>query len=84
MSTDAKKAEFILKLEALTREYGISIGGCGCCGSPWLDEEADVSDARSGYSVSDGEGATERIEWLTPTDDFGWNRYADKIVRAGS
>jgi hypothetical protein len=28
--------EFMKELSALTQKYGISIGGCGCCHSPWL------------------------------------------------
>lgn len=27
---------FIEALTKLCEEYGASIGGCGCCGSPWL------------------------------------------------
>lgn len=31
-----KRKKFLKELTALTRAYGIGIGGCGCCGSPWL------------------------------------------------
>ena len=27
---------FLKGLAALTSKYGIAIGGCGCCGSPYL------------------------------------------------
>jgi hypothetical protein len=27
---------FLTELTALTIKYGIEIGGCGCCGSPFL------------------------------------------------
>lgn len=27
---------FLEELSALTREWGVEIGGCGCCGSPWV------------------------------------------------
>ena len=29
-------AAFLTDLAALTEKHGIEIGGCGCCGSPWL------------------------------------------------
>ena len=29
--------KFLEDLSLLTHKYGISIGGCGCCGSPWID-----------------------------------------------
>ena len=29
-------AAFLADLAALTEKHGIEIGGCGCCGSPWL------------------------------------------------
>lgn len=29
---------FLNDLNKLTNGYGISIGGCGCCGSPWLKD----------------------------------------------
>ena len=30
--------KFLIGLEKLTRETGITIGGCGCCGGQFLDE----------------------------------------------
>ena len=44
-----QKERFLIELTELTRKHGIVIGGCGCCGSPWLDDVIDVSDERSGY-----------------------------------
>lgn len=31
-----KVVEFLTELTRLTDKYGIEIGGCGCCGSPWI------------------------------------------------
>lgn len=31
-------SNFLKELEALTRKYKVAIGGCGCCGSPWLND----------------------------------------------
>lgn len=41
------------KLYDLFEEYGVEIGGCGCCGSPWLDAVGDnwsVRFAFDGYA----------------------------------
>lgn len=32
-----KVAAFLEELSTLTRKHGVMIGGCGCCGSPWLE-----------------------------------------------
>lgn len=31
-----KLIEFLTELTKLTNKYGFWIGGCGCCGSPWV------------------------------------------------
>ena len=33
---ESNLAAFLADLAALTEKHGIEIGGCGCCGSPWL------------------------------------------------
>ena len=30
--------KFLEELSELSNKYGFVIGGCGCCGSPWVDE----------------------------------------------
>jgi hypothetical protein len=44
--------KFLKELSALSRRYKIKIGGCGCCGSPWL---ADVEGRGGKYESNGGE-----------------------------
>lgn len=44
-----KLIEFLAELTKLTDKYGFEIGGCGCCGSPWV--------------ASDGKDSGERLEY---------------------
>lgn len=75
--TDEQKRQFLLDLTELTRKHGIAVGGCGCCGSPFL-MEADCSDERAGYSDS---GRSD-FSWIAPSDKYDWEHYSDGIVRA--
>ncbi len=40
MEKDDKETitKFLNELSILTNKYGIIIGGCGCCGSPYLEK----------------------------------------------
>lgn len=69
---------FLVGLERLTRETGVAIGGCGCCGSPFLIDDADVSDERSGYSNN---GYAGEVTWVTPSDEYAWENYSESIVK---
>lgn len=31
-----RQDKFLVELTKLTMKYGVAIGGCGCCGSPYL------------------------------------------------
>lgn len=53
------KQSALKKLTAFTNETKIVIGGCGCCGSPWL-RKADGS----GHYISDGDSD---LEWVGKT-----------------
>ena len=71
--TDKERA-FLLELTALSRKHNIVIGGCGCCGSPWIDKE-DCSNPAAGY----GSGNCD-VEWLSPGDDQ-WEKHGQTVVR---
>ena len=73
--TDNEKA-FLIGLEKLTRETGIRICGCGCCGSPYM-AEAEISSEKSGY----GFGYAGEVSWLDPKDDYYWEKYSESIVK---
>jgi len=78
MAEDADRTKrrraFLTELGELTKKYGVAIGGCGCCGSPWLDDDADVSDERAGYSEGGGE-----LQWITPGDIYLWEAYLNQL-----
>lgn len=33
---EEKQEKFLVELAKLTKKYNVAIGGCGCCGSPYL------------------------------------------------
>ena len=41
------------KLTRFTRETGYVIGGCGCCGSPWMQRVKNLD----GFYVADGDAS---------------------------
>lgn len=51
---------FLKELSALTRKHKISISGCGCCGSPYLQEISDEDASDAEYEVL---GNPERLWW---------------------
>ena len=75
---DERKADFLLGLAKLTRATGIAIGGCGCCGSPRIDAlTPEDLDERAGY----GYGYAGKVSWISPSDSYSWEHYADSVVR---
>ena len=76
--TDKEKA-FLIGLERLSRETGIVIGGCGCCGSPYLTEELSMPE-QAGY----GEGGSGQVKWISPLDAYDWEEYGNTVVKAGN
>ena len=40
---------FLKELSVLTNKYRIEIGGCGCCGSPWLADKDYINKEKLEY-----------------------------------
>ena len=38
------KREFLKELQALCKDWNVTISGCGCCGSPWIVFDDDTMD----------------------------------------
>lgn len=78
MKTEEQRMEdFMIGLTKLTRDTGIEIMGCGCCGSPNLESinDNDLDNERAGYGYING-----RVAWISPNDQYDWENYADSIV----
>jgi hypothetical protein len=77
---NSNEKAFLVGLEKLSRETGVVVCGCGCCGSPFLNaletpESVDVA----GYSADDDSLVSE-IRWVSPADDYVWNEYKGRIA----
>lgn len=74
--TDNEK-KFLIGLAMLTRETGVEIGGCGCCGSPFL-LDAKITSSESGYSTN---GRSSEVRWVDPSEKYYWDKYRNNVVR---
>jgi len=54
-------AAFLKELSELSEKYGITIGGCGCCSSPFLFDF--YPDERGGHYTAD----PDNLSWRKPT-----------------
>lgn len=50
-TTEENTKAFLAGLSELSRKYGVGIGGCGCCGSPFITSQD--KDCPGGYEESD-------------------------------
>lgn len=80
--------QFLLGLRELTLKWGVTIAGCGCCGSPFLCEQEIVDTLEQGGYCS-GSGDDENIFFVRPpsekeTNDLflkrNWEEYGEKII----
>lgn len=63
-TTMQNKERFLKELTALTKRFDIRIAGCGCCGSPRLEETFEHDDKL--YQVSE---QNDELTYRKPTDD---------------
>ena len=77
MTITEKERQFILELNCLTRKHRIKIGGCGCCGSPFLEEIEKEPGPNDGYAC---DGSTE-LEWIAEIDPYFSEDDMGRIVR---
>lgn len=76
--SDKERMEaFIRDLTEITRKHGVAIGGCGCCGSPYLDDEASVHQ-EAGYAFLDGWNT--HLCWIHPKH-LWWKQNMKDIIR---
>lgn len=70
---------FIKELTALSKKHNVYISGCGCCGSPSVDEgKSDPVCDEAGY-VFEGQ-----LQWASPGDfywDYEGEMYKDKVIK---
>jgi hypothetical protein len=76
---DENKIKFLQGLEKLTRETGVSIGGCGCCGSPFLSE-LEIKDLvfECGYAAEEN---GDKVCWISQSDEYDW-KYSRHLIRS--
>lgn len=68
--------DFIKELEQLSRKYKIAVGGCGCCGSPYLDAlKSEAIHDGAGYSYED------RLMWISKDDSYDWDSLNVGIIK---
>lgn len=58
--------EFLKELTELTKKHGLAIGGCGCCGSPFIYEVKDKNKEPATDLIWD-----EKLEKYTYYDEEG-------------
>ena len=61
--------EFLKELSELTQKHGFYIYGCGCCGSPWINDRKNEVDADDLYY--NDEKQKYEVKYVYPTKKGG-------------
>ena len=75
--TDQER-EFLIGLRELTIRTGMTIGGCGCCGSPFVDK---MEDKERTVIDSSGYVLCPEVKWVSPNDAYDFRKYGADIVK---
>ena len=71
--------QFLLGLRELTLKYGVTISGCGCCGSPYLSDLSDTEKVDTlelgGYAVEDD---GDNLKFVRPPSEKDANKYWER------
>lgn len=70
MSKDKNYRAFLSDLKELTVKHGVVIGGCGCCGSPWL-MTAPKNPEEGFYRYRD----EDFLQFIHPSDEYNWEKH---------
>ncbi len=82
MDLSEKEKEFLVGLEKLTRQTGVVIAGCGCCSSPFLVKDTEITSDKSGYAYGGfSEVLAQDVCWVDPSDEYEWERWSHLIVK---
>jgi len=74
-----KERQFLIGLEKLTRETGVAVVGCGCCGSPSLENLTDAErHPAAGYGKGGGVASSD-VAWISPSN-VDWEEVKGNIT----
>jgi hypothetical protein len=68
--TDEQLRAFLIELSELSRKHGLLIGGCGCCGSPYIMRKEDNQEPSGYLTYNSGD-----LSWISPRKETDWQTF---------